>query len=117
MIQFSQADIIQILRQKTGYYKKDLRVVLNALNDAIITVLATAKIDEPVQIKLFDGFYIQAKFEPERPARDPRTGEWITAREKIKPNVQVRRWFKECIEKEAGILPDKNKENNIEGEF
>jgi hypothetical protein len=53
---------------------------------------------------------VQAKKEPVRPAIDPRTREEIMAREKIKPNVQIRRSFKERVEREAGILPSKDSE-------
>ena len=42
--------------------------------------------------------------EPERPATDPRNGEHIMAREKIKPNVKIRKSYKWRIERAAGIL-------------
>lgn len=117
MTKFTQTDVIRIIREKTGYRQDDLRKVLKALYEALIILMATAKNGNPTEIRLFSGFYLQARFEPERPARDPRTGEWIMARQKIKPNVQVSRWFKARIEREAGIISDENKENDIEGDF
>lgn len=113
MAEFKREDVVTVLREKSGYYKKDLRKVLDALEETLIAIMATAQIDDPVEIRLFDGFYVQAKREPERPATDPRTGENIIAREKIKPNVNIRRSFKWRIEREAGILPNKD---NEEGE-
>ena len=110
MAVFKRDDIITIVKEKSGYYKTDLKKVLNALDEAIVTIMATVEIDDPVEIRLFDGFCIQAKREPERPAVDPRTHTNIMAREKIKPNVKIRRSFKERIEREAGILPKKNNE-------
>lgn len=109
MAEFKREDVITVVHEKSGYYKKDLRKVMNALEEAIIAIMATAEIDDPVEIRLFDGFYVQAKREPERPATDPRTGDSIIAREKIKPNVNIRRSFKWHVEREAGILPQKDK--------
>lgn len=108
MAEFKREDVITVLHEKSGYYKKDLRKVMNALEESIIAIMATAEVDDPVEIRLFDGFYVQAKREPERPATDPRTGEDITAREKIKPHVNIRRSFKWRVEREAGILPKKD---------
>lgn len=109
MAEFKREDVITVVHEKSGYYKKDLRKVMDALEESIIAIMATAEIDDPVEIRLFDGFYVQAKREPERPAIDPRTGESIIAREKIKPNVNIRRSFKWHVEREAGILPQKDK--------
>lgn len=103
MAEFKREDVVAVLHEKSGYYKKDLRKVLAALDDSLIAIMATAEVDDPVEIKLFDGFYVQAKREPERPAKDPRTGEMTTAREKIKPHVNIRKSFQYRIEKEAGI--------------
>ena len=108
MAEFKKEDLITVVHEKSGYYKKDLRKVMDALEEAIIAIMATAEVDDPVEIRMFDGFYIQAKREPERPATDPRTGEDITAREKIKPNVKIHRSFKWRVEREAGILPNKD---------
>ena len=89
MAEFKREDVVTVLREKSGYYKKDLRKVLDALEETLIAIMATAQIDDPVEIRLFDGFYVQAKREPERPATDPRTGKNIIAREKIKPNAFI----------------------------
>ena len=109
MAEFKREDLITVVHEKSGYYKKDLRKVLNALEEAIIAIMSTAEVDDPVEIRMFDGFYIQAKREAERPATDPRTGKDIIAREKIKPHVNIRRSFKLRVEREAGILPKKDK--------
>lgn len=104
MAKFKQEDVITLVKAKSGYYKTDLRKVFAALNEALIDILATAQLDDPVEIKLFDGFVLQAKREPKRPATDPRTGEDIMAREKIKPNVKIKKSYKWNIERAAGIL-------------
>lgn len=106
MAEFKREDVVTVLHEKSGYFKKDLRKVLSALDDSLVAIMATAEVDDPVEIKLFDGFYVQAKREPERPAKDPRTGQMIIAREKIKPHVNIRKSFQYKIEKEAGITKD-----------
>lgn len=114
MAEFKKEDVISLVKAKSGYYKTDLRKVFSALEDSIIDILASAELDDPVEIKLFDGFVIQAKREPVRPATDPRTGEHIMAREKIKPNVKIKRTFKEHVEKVAGIIGDNEDDGQTE---
>lgn len=104
MTKFKREDVITLVKAKSGYYKTDLRKVFDAMEESIIEILAHAKVDEPVEIKLFDGFVLQAQREPQRPATDPRTGEFITAREKIKPHVKLKKTFQWNIEKKAGLL-------------
>ena len=104
MAKYKQEDIITLVKAKTGFFKTDLKKVLPAIGESIIEILACAEIDEPVEIKLFDGFIIQAKREAPRLAKDPRTGDVITAREKIKPHVKLKKTFQWNIEKVAGIL-------------
>lgn len=104
MTKFKQEDVITLVKDKSGYYKTDLRKVFDAMEQAIIEILSHAELDNPVEIKLFDGFVIQAKREPSRPATDPRTREQIMAREKIKPNVKIKKTFQWNVEKKAGLL-------------
>ena len=104
MAKYKQEDVITLVKAKTGYFKTDLRKVLPAIGESIIEILACAEVDDPVEIKLFDGFIIQAKREAPRPATDPRTGEAIVAREKIRPHVKLKKSFQWNIEKTAGIL-------------
>ena len=107
MAKFKREDVITLVSAKSGYFKTDLRKVFTALDDALIDILATAQLDDPVEIRLFDGFYLTARREPERPATDPRTGENITAREKIKPHVRLSKSYKWNVERVAGILGGK----------
>lgn len=104
MAKYKQEDVITLVKAKSGYFKTDLRKVFYALGESLIEILACAEVDDPVEIKLFDGFIIQARREPPRPATDPRTGEIITAREKIKPHVKLKKSFQWNVEKTAGIL-------------
>jgi nucleoid DNA-binding protein len=104
MAKYKQEDIITLVKAKTGYFKTDLRKVLPAVGESIIEILACAEVDDPVEIKLFDGFVIHAQREAPRPATDPRTGEVIIAREKIRPRVKLKKTFQWNIEKAAGIL-------------
>ena len=103
MTKFKQEDVIALVKDKSGYYKKDLRIVFEALEDSLIELLSYANLDNPIEIKLFDGFVLQAKREPVREATDPRNGEIIMAREKIKPNVKLKRTFMYHIEEKAGL--------------
>jgi nucleoid DNA-binding protein len=103
MAKFKQEDVISLVKDKSGYYKTDLRKVFAATEESIIEILSYAKPNEPIEIKLFDGFVLQAKRELPKPVTDPRNGEKIMSREKIKPNVKLKRTFMYNIEKQAGL--------------
>ena len=111
MANLTQEDIIDEIKKKTGVYKSDLRVIFNALEDTFIEQLGNSQLDDPVDIRLFPGFNVQAVREPVRPAKDPRNGEDIMAREKIKLHVKIRLSFRNKIEEYAGLIGHDEREN------
>ena len=81
----NQDDVIHVLNQKTGFFKKDLRVVMDALEETLIEYMATATYDKPSEIRLFHGWKIGAKRLPERAVKDPRNGADVMTPEKLLP--------------------------------
>ncbi len=114
MTEFKQEDVISLVKAKSGYFKSDLRKVFAAMEESIIEIMSHAEVDNPIEIKLFPGFILQATKEPNRPAKDPRTGEMIIAREKIRPHVKLRKTFQWKIEKQAGLIGGTEDESESE---
>lgn len=97
-------DVVNVINAKTGYYKKDIKVVLMALEEVIYENMLTATIDEPSAIKLFPGFFIGAKKIPEKLVREPQNQDIIKVEEHLNPYTRFKRSFK-------------NKLNNYQEEY
>ena len=102
-MKFEREDIIDQVKEKTGIYKTDIRMILDAYQDTIEEFLGQAQFDEPVQIKLCPGFYMTAERQGERPSVDPRNSQDIMAREKIKIKAKATKAMKWRVERIAGI--------------
>lgn len=100
---FEREDVIEIVKNKTNIYKTDIRVILDAYQDAIEELLGQVKFDDPVKIKLFPGFYMYAERQAPRPSVDPRTGEKVVAREKVQLDARMTKAMKWRVERLAGI--------------
>lgn len=104
MAQLSQKDVLKLVKDKTGVFKTDLKLILDAIDESLLELLSLATPENPVEIKLFSGFVIKSEGVGEREAKDPRTGEVIIARQKIKTSVKLTRSFKERVEVKAGLI-------------
>lgn len=60
-----QYDVVDMINERTHYFKKDIRKVLKALEEIIYEHMQTATVEEPAQCRLFFGFVIGAKRIPE----------------------------------------------------
>ena len=97
----NQEDIVHVLNQKTGFYKKDLRVVMNALEETIVEYMAIATYDKPSEIRLFHGWKLGAKLLPERAVKDPRNGADVMTPEKLLPYCRFETTLKQKLNSNA----------------
>lgn len=93
----NQDDVVDVLNQKTGFYKKDLRIVMDALEETLVEYMTTATQDKPSEIRLFHGWKIGAKLTPERAAKDPRNGADIITPEKLIPYCRFETTLKQKL--------------------
>ena len=93
-------DVIDELHERTGFYKKNLRDVMAALEDIIVENMTMATIDEPSEVRPFFGWKIGAKVIPEHQAKDPRNGEIVTASERFSPYCRFAQNFKMHLNEE-----------------
>lgn len=75
------------LASRTGFYKKNMRDVVNALEDIIEEHFQTAKIGADSELHLAPGVVLVGKRKPAGEAKDPRTGEIIISPEKVIPSA------------------------------
>jgi nucleoid DNA-binding protein len=80
-------DLVEELASRTSFYKKNLREIVNALEDIVIEHFETAEFDADSEFHLAPGIVIVGKRKPAGEAKDPRTGEIIISPEKVIPSA------------------------------
>ena len=83
-------DLACQLADACGFYKKNMRDVVNALPDIILEHLQTATFEQDAEIHLIPGLVIGGRRVPTREAKDPRTGEMVTTPEKVIPYAEFK---------------------------
>lgn len=78
-------DLIDELASRTEFFKKNMKVVVEALEDIILENLESAEFGEDSELHLAPGVVICGRRTPKREAKDPRNGEMIITPEKVVP--------------------------------
>ena len=96
-------ELINELSERTGFFKKDMSVVVNALEKIVSEHFNTATFDEPSEFHIAPGVVICGRRTPERESIDPRDRSTITTPEKVVPFAV----FKPSIRKKLYVQPKK----------
>ena len=78
-------ELINELSERTGFFKKNMADVVDALADIILENMEAATFEQPSELHLRHGVIIGGRRVPKREAKDPRTGENIMSPEKVIP--------------------------------
>jgi nucleoid DNA-binding protein len=78
-------ELVRRLSEKSGYYMKDIKAVLQAMDDVVFDTLCEVDDDNEVAIQIVQGIKIKASVVPERDRVDPRTQEPIVVGATVKP--------------------------------
>ena len=105
-----QKDVINELKERTGFYKYNIEELFLALEDIIVENMNMATYDEPSEIILFTGWRLGAKRMPERPYCDPRDLSEIITPEKLIPYCRVKQSFRQKINRWEPKEDDKEEE-------
>lgn len=96
-------ELTEELAARTGFYKKNMKEVVDALADIIEEHFETATFDEPSELHIAPGVIICGRRTPERESIDPRDRSVITTPEKVIPYAT----FKPSIRKKLYAKPKK----------
>lgn len=77
--------MVKRLSEKSGYYQKDVRALLQCMDDVVFDALDEATLDEEVQVQMVTGVKLGCKIVGERERVDPRTHQPIVVGETTKP--------------------------------
>lgn len=81
----TREEMIKKLSEKSGYYQKDIRTLLQCLDEVVFEELSGVTDDEEVSIQLVSGIKVKASVVPERERVDPRNQEPIIVKATVKP--------------------------------
>lgn len=81
----TREEMVKRLSEKSGYYMKDVRALLQCMDDVVFEALGEATLEDEVQIQLVTGIKVGCKVLEARDRVNPRTQEPIVVPETVKP--------------------------------
>lgn len=87
------------LVNKTGYYLKDVKYLLSAMDDLIKEYFAMVTDDEEVMVQMVAGIKCGCFIVPERSRRNPKTQEDVVCCATCKPKTKYSQDFRKLIQK------------------
>lgn len=104
-------ELVDELSERTGFFKKNMRDVVEALSDIIEEHFLTAELGKDSELHLAPGVVLVGRRKPAGEAKDPRTGEIIISPEKVIPSAT----FKQSIRLKLYKKPKGYKKKNKKG--
>lgn len=88
------------LAEKSGFYLKDIKTVLSAMDEYVKEVFAEVTDDEEVSLQIVEGVKISVKVVPERARKNPQTQEDIVCKAQTKPQAKFSSVFRDLIQRQ-----------------
>ena len=98
--------LIKKLSDASGYYQKDIRTLLQTLDEVVIESFNDVTDNEDVSVQLVKGIKCGCKIIPERTRKDPRTQEDIICKATVKPFAKFSDDFREMIQEQYDTMKD-----------
>lgn len=100
-------ELVNELAERTGFYKKHMKEVVDALSDIVEEHFQTAEFGADSELHVAPGVLLCGERKPEGESIDPRDRSVITTPEKVVPYAV----FKPSIRKKLYKQPNKKKKN------
>lgn len=97
------------LAARTGFYKKNMKEVVDALSDIVEEHFHTAEFGADSELHLAPGVVLCGERKPEQEAVDPRDGKTIITPEKVRPYAIFKQSIKQKLYKKTKYYKKKNK--------
>jgi hypothetical protein len=92
--------MIKRLSDVSGYYQKDIRALLQALDEVVFDYFNDVTDDEDIYVQLVKGIKCGCKIVPERTRKDPRTQNDIVCGATVKPFTKFSDDFRKAIQEQ-----------------
>lgn len=89
--------LVDELHLRTGFFKKNIDEILDALDDVIVENMSAATKTEPSEIHLSHGFVFGGRYSPKHEVKDPRNGETVMTPAKYIPYARFKTSFRQKI--------------------
>ena len=83
-------ELIDELSKRTGFYKKNMKDVVEALADIVVEHFETATYDEPSELHIAPGVLICGRRTPEHESINPQNRETVITPEKVVPYAKFK---------------------------
>ncbi len=104
-----KTELVDELADRTGFFKKNMREVVDALSDIIEEHFQTAEIGADSELHLAPGVVLIGTRKPAGEAKDPRTGEIIISPEKVVPKAVFKQSIRQKLYKKSKYYKKKDK--------
>ena len=91
--------LVKRLSEKSGYWQKDVRTLLQAMDEVIVECFDEATEEEEVLVQVVEGIKLCCKIVPERERVHPSTQQPIICAPTTKPFVKFSEGFRDKIQK------------------
>lgn len=81
----TREEMVKRLSEKSGYYMKDVRNLLQCMDEVVFEAMNEATLEEEIQVQLVTGIKCGCKIVGSRDRVDPRTQKPIVVGETVKP--------------------------------
>lgn len=81
----TREEMIKRLSDRSGYYQKDVRHLLQCMDDVVFDALCEATLEDEIQVQIVTGIKCGCKIVESRERVDPRTQKPIIVGETVKP--------------------------------
>lgn len=98
--------LIKKLSDISGYYQKDIRTLLQALDEVVFECLNDVDDNEDISVQLVKGIKCGCKVVPERTRKDPRTQDDIICGATVKPFAKFSDDFRVAIQNQYDAKKD-----------
>lgn len=102
-------EIIDEIASRTGFFKCNVKDMVEAYSDVIIEHFQTAEIGADSEFHLAPGIVITGTRKPAGEAKDPRTGEVIISPEKVIPKATFKQSVRQKLYKKPKGYKKKKK--------
>ena len=90
---YTKEMLIKNIAETTGKNICIVRTIYNTLEQTIVNLLSSADNNTDISLRLFEGVSINSSFVPEKTKVNNLTGDVITTTSKIKPKVNITRYY------------------------
>ena len=104
-----KSGLIDELADRTGFFKKNMKEVVDALSDIIIEHFETAEFGANSELHLAPGVVLVGTRKPKGEAKDPRTGEIVISPEKVVPSAVFKQSVRQKLYKKSKYNKKRNK--------